>query len=425
MYACYGEDGRGQPPYDPKMMLAIILYANMLGITSSRKIERMLTDDIGFRYIADSMCPDHDTIADFRSRHCSQFGEIFRQCVQLAVRVDVVRMDHVAIDGTKVRANASHDAKQSKKQLNKQIRTIEKFVNDYLEEAERVDKEEDKRFGKGNNGYLLPEFLEDEDARKQWIKDQLREMKEAEDKASEDAEPQDEPKGSKKTDKLQKRLKKLETAKAALEQKEKQRKAGDPTGKRQRDNERKRGTPFIPKINVTDPDARTMRFGRGGYAEGYNCQIAVDEELGIIVATMVTQEANDSRQLEPVLLQTEINTGGLPYNVTADASYFNVDQIENPHFEAIEFFIPPKAKGPHEQKATKSEQMRAQLKTQLGKVAYAARKGVVEPVFGAIKHARGVRQMAMRGLEKVQAEWQLTCTVHNLLKLYKRGLTPA
>jgi len=422
-YAEYGDSGEGQPPYDPKMMLAILLYANMLGISSSRKIERLLTDDIGFRFIAGHLTPDHDTISDFRQRHARRLREVFIGCVNLAVKAGVVGLNHVAIDGTKVRANAAQTAKRTEEQLRQEIEQIKKFVGDYFGECDRVDQQEDEEFGKGNNGYLLPDFLKDGDARRKWIKEQLEEMgaqfQEQPRHESKKVE-QEKPKNTK----LKKKLERFRKAKAKLEEKERKRKEDDPTGKRERDAERKRGTPYVPKINVTDPDARTMLFNEGGYKEGFNCQIAVDSEAGIIVAADVTQESNDLRQLAPMLLQTQSNTGWLPDHVSADTGYFNVKQMEDPRFKSVDFYIGPRAKGATEGDRSKSERMREKLETELGRALYAARKSIVEPVFGAIKHARKFRQVLTRGKMMVTGEWNLVCAAHNLLKLYKLGVVP-
>ena len=419
-YEEYGESGDGQPPYDPKMMVAILLYANMLGIFSSRKIERVLDDDIGFRYITSGLKPDHDTIAEFRHRHRNHLNDVFVGCVRLGVKAGIIRLNHVAIDGTKVQANAAQSARKTREQLQQEIKYVKSLVGSYLDDSDKIDQEEDRQFGKGNNGYLLPEFLADPECRKEWIKQGLEELNaQAEPKEpGDDEEPPDSP-----TNKgLKKKLKRLRKAEAALEEKEQKRKEEDPTGKRERDAQRKRGTPYVPKINVTDPDSRTMLFRDGGYKDGFNCQIAVDNEIGMIVAADVTQDGNDARQLSPILLQVQANTDWLPDNVSADTSYFNLEQMEDRRFKSVEFYIAPRARGKNEGDRSKSEQMRTKLDTYIGRAVYAARKVIVEPVFGAIKHARKFRQFLTRGKDMTKAEWTLICTAHNLLKLYQFGL---
>jgi transposase len=418
-YAKYGENGDGQPPYDPKMMIAILLYANMLGILSSRKIERVLEDDIGFRYITCGLKPDHDTIAEFRRSHCTHLKDVFVACVRLGIKAGMIGLTHVAIDGTKVQANAAQSARKTKEQVEQEIQHLERLVGSYLDDSERIDHEEDKQFGKGNNGYLLPDFLSDPDGRKEWIKKELEELKpRPEQEKTRGKEPPESPA----TRKLKKKLKGLRRAKAALEGKEKKRKEEDPTGKRERDAQRKRGTPYVPKVNTTDPDSQTMLFREGGYKDGFNGQIAVDNETGMIVAADITQDANDVRQLSPMLLQVQANTEWLPENVSADNGYFNLEHMGDRRFKSVEFYIPPRARSKSESDTSKSEQMRNKLETDIGKAVYLARQAIVEPVFGVIKHARKFRQFLTRGKEMVKAEWMLICTAHNLLKLHQSGL---
>ncbi len=427
-YAEYGDGPEGQPPYDPRMMLAVLLYANMLGITSSRKIERMLNDDLGFRFIVSDLRPDHDTIAAFRDRHRTNLQEVFAASVRLAMKANIVQLNHVAIDGTKMSANAAQQAKKQKNELDEEIRLIKSSIGNYLEEAAAVDKAEDEEFGKGRNGYLLPDFLQDENARKQWIKEELAKLKDeastAPGKEEEEEEQQQPPRTLTKSEKkLIKKMGKLEKARQALEDKERKRKEEDPTGKRQRDNERKSGKPYVPKINVTDVDARTMMFNDARYREGYNCQIAVDADCGIIVAASVTQDANDLRQLEPMVLQVEKNAGWRPSNVSADTGYFNVQHMEK--LKNTEFYIPPRKRAPKEAPTSKAEHMREKLEGSLGRAIYSMRKTIVEPVFGMVKHARGFRQFSLRGKEKVSAEWNLICTSHNLMKMFNQGVAMA
>ncbi|OQR26823.1 hypothetical protein BWR15_30750, partial [Pseudomonas sp. T] len=276
-------------------------------------------------------------------------------------------------------------------------------------------------------GYLLPDFLKDEEQRKAWIKEQLAQLKtetKSESTKSDDNDDDDENGKPRPKKKLEKRLARLYKAKAALQAAEQKRKQADPTGKRERDAERKRGKPHVPKVNVTDPDSGVMPFRDIGFQDGYNGQVAVDNESGIIVAADLTQDANDLRQLAPILSQTEQNTGWLPEHVSADTGYFNLQQMDDARFKSVEFYIPPRAKGPKESDSTKSERMREKLETDIGRVLYAARKTIVEPVFGAIKHARKFRQLLTRGKEMAKAEWLLACTTHNLLKLHKLGVRP-
>lgn len=429
LYSTYGE-GDGQPPYDPKMMLAILLYANMRGIRSSRKIECALSDDIGMRFITSGLTPDHDTIANFRKTHEACLKEVFVACVRLALKGGVVALTHIAVDGTKVRANASRGASRTESQLNQEIETVRSYVGKYFDDLEKADREEDKKFGKGRNGYLLPDHLEDEEARKSWIKAGLKEL-ETEDDDQDNNNTDSRPNGPSvpsnggANSRLSRKLRKLNKAKEKLKAKEAKRKEEDPTGKRERDADRKRGKPSVPKINTTDPDSRTMLFPGGTYQEGFNCQIAVDNEAGIIVAADITQDGNDIRQLATMLNQVKENTDWLPDCVSADTGYFNVDHIEDPKFRSVDFYIAPRQRGSKEKATSKSELMREKLETDKGKALYAQRKTIVEPVFGSIKHSRGFRQFLTRGINMTKCEWFLNSIVHNLMKLQKLGVTPA
>ena len=418
IYATYNQVGDGQPPYEPRMMVAILLYASMVGVYSSRDIERKLNDDIGFRFIAGNLRPDHDTIADFRQKHRKTLQSMFKLSVKVAMRSDLISLAHVAVDGTKVRANASLAKTLPQKQLDE---LIGKTVGAHFDEACRVDAEEDKKFGKGNNGYMLPDSLASQEALDAWMQQQIDEVLQEEASSSSSSSSNPEPKAPSKKDK---KLEKWRKAKAALEEKERKRKEADPTGKRERDATRKRnGKPYVPKINVTDPDCRTMLFAAGqGHQPAYNCQIAVDSDHGLIVSALITQEGNDIRQLAPVLRQTRENTEWLPSNVTADNGYLNFGDIESPEFASVEFYVAARAAMGKDGPDSKMERMRQKLATELGRQIFSKRKAIVEPVFGILKHARKVRQFLMRGREKVEAEWNLICTAHNIWKLHKLGI---
>lgn len=320
---------------------------------------------------------------------------------------------------------------------------IEKQVTELLKAAEELDAEEDREFGKETNGHQMPDFLKDDEARKRWIAEQLEALRnrsssesvlsspEAE-KESNDSEeateqtPSQKKKELTKEEKAQKlkQLKKLEkliNAESALNESEGARKADDPSGRKEREGNRKRGgKPYVPAVNITDPDARKMKFNNGGFHEGYNGQIAVDQTCGIIVAALMSHDANDQRLLEPVLEQAQANVGLLPKKVSADTGYFNLSHIEAPAFANVEFFVAPKKPGAKERLDSKSQQMRNKLDTPRGKYVYSMRKAIVEPVFGAIKHARNFRHLLTRGMKMVEAEWYLACSTHNLLKLYSK-----
>lgn len=428
-YSAYGDEG--QPPYDPAMMLAILLYGSCLGITSTRKIERMLTDDVGFRFLAGNHQPDHDTIAAFRKRHANHLRQVFVATVTVAMKAGMVRLNHTAVDGTKVRANANPGRRKSETRIDAEITQAESWVHDYLEACDVQDRQEDEEFGKGKNGYFLPNELNNPESRKKLIKESLTQLKDGsesknesksqdrdDDSDSDESGPPTAPAKAKPNAKLKAKLQSLRRAKESLEAQKQAFEDSDNVGRLKRERARKRkGKPYVPSVNVTDPDARTLLFGNGQFNEGYNCQIAVDDDCGIIVATNVTQDANDLNQLAPMVLQIQQTTGWLPDAVTADTGYFSHEQIEDPRLKTVDMYVCPRRAAKKESVESKSEVMREKLETPLGSSLYSSRKYVVEPVFGAIKHARNFRQFAMRGLAMVQAEWILLCTAHNLLKL--------
>lgn len=426
--------GDGQPPYDPKMMIALLLYANMRGIYSSRRIEAAIDDEIGFRFIANALRPDHDTISEFRNRFSSFLKDVFISSALLALKARAADMKHVAIDGTKIRAKASRDQRKTNKELELEIKQISQTVTDYFHEFHKTDVAEDQRFGKEQNGYLLPKFLEDPETRKEWMTDELAMIEQMlakesektdEDQVENDHDDDDKrPPTKKAIRRMNRRLKRLRAAKEALEAKEKKRKEADPTGRRERGDAQKRGSEYVPRINTSDPDARTMRF-KDGFNDGYNCQIAVDSQSGIILASSVTQDANDVNQLDPVLSQIKENTHRFPNAVSADTGYFNIKQMEDDRFRDIEMYVAPRKPRENEGPNTKSAKIREKLATEIGKKMYSARKFIVEPVFGAMKHARKYREFITCGLRMTTAEWHLQCTTHNLLKLYKLWVLPS
>lgn len=419
------KDSAGRPPYDPGVMLGILLYANMRGIRSSREIERSLYEDIAFRYVAENLAPDHDTIAEFRHKHRDRLKSVFVASVQIAMSAGMVDLRHVAIDGTKVKANAAKSNRKTKEQLESELEHIRDLVGKHLDECDEVDRAEDQKFGKGNNGYLLPDDLGTEEGRKKFITDFMKQVQTNSEGASVEKSSEQKPVSSKTDQRNQKKLRKSKRSLKALEEQTEAQRAADPTGRKQRERERKRGKKDVQTVNTTDSDSRKMLFADGTFKEGYNCQIAVDDQTGVIVAALVTQDANDIQQLQPVLEQIETNTNWLPDNVSADNGYFTLEQMEDPKFKNVEFYIPPRARGAKESSDTKSERMREKLETPLGASLSAARKTIVEPVFGVLKHVRNFREMLTRGKEMVTAEWMLACTAHNLCKMFKEAWAPA
>src|SRR5271170_48744 len=385
-YAVYESKRGGQPPYDPAVILGLLLYAYTTGNMSSRRIEQATWTDIACRFIAANLHPDHDTIAYFRKRHALLIVDTFAQIVEVAMKAKMVRLGHVSLDGTKVRANASKSKRRTQSQLERERDETKRLFGELLEEAELVDAEEDDEFGKGNKGDSLPTPLKTKE----------------------------------------KRLQVIEEAIKALQEQQAEQKEEDPTGIQKHRRELKKGKPEVSKINTTDTDSRTMRFSNGLFDEGYNTQIVVDDEAGIIIAADATQEGGDKRLLLPMILQVEKNTGWLPDNVTADTGYYNESHIRDPRLKTVEFFVKP-AKKKTAKPTTRvkpdpfSDVMRERLETGIGQALYHLRMRLVEPVFGSIKHARGFRQLLLRGLQGAKTEWTLICSAHNILAMFSRS----
>ncbi|MEK7992325.1 MAG: IS1182 family transposase [Planctomycetota bacterium] len=378
----YEREERGQPPYHPVMMVRVLLYAYCVGLPSSRKIEKGLVEEVALRCLAANNTPDFRTIADFRKRHLLALRGLFLQVLKLCQKAGLVKLGHVALDGTKMSANASKHKAMSYARMTKEEARLQ---------AE-VDEQEDAEYGRDKRGDELPEELKTREGR----------------------------------------LKKIQEAMAELEREADAKRAEkDPRGAKPQEPDPK------PKDkaqkNFTDPDSRIMpRPGdRLSFMQAYNCQAAVDGKAQIIVAADVAQSTNDSRQAQPMLRQVKANTGKTPSKASMDAGYFSADNVEGLKKLRIEGFIPPERQK-HEQPlpaaprgristgSTLKDRMRRKLQTKRGRAIYAKRKTIVEPVFGQIKQARGFRQFLLRGLEKVKAEWALICATHNLLKLWRQ-----
>jgi transposase len=401
IYDDYDGSAGGQPPYDPEMMVSLLLYGYCVGIPSSRKLERATYDSVSFRVLSANQHPDHDTIASFRQRHLSALSELFVQVLRLCQKAGLVKLGHIALDGTKVRANASKHKAMSYGRMEKKVVELEAEVAQLMKKAESVDGEEDALYGKGRRGDELPDELRYKESR-------LRKIKEAMSALEREVEAQ---------------------AHARRDEKRNRKRRGrrdsvKPDSKAQR--------------NFTDPDSRIMVNGATkSFEQSYNCQAAVDDKAQVIVAANVTQQANDKRQMEPMVGKLKENTGGRePRKLSADSGYFSEENVIILEREGIDGYIATE-KQKHGQEplraergripgsATVKQRMSRKLRTIKGRCTYSKRKQVVEPVFGQIKHARGFRQFLFRGLEKVGAEWDLICLTHNLLKLFRSGFRPA
>ena len=410
IYKSHQGDGRGQPPYDPRMMTALLLYAYCVGVPSSRQIEKRTYEDVAFRVLSANQHPDHDSICAFRKRHLNALADLFSQVLHLCRRAGLVKLGHVALDGTKVKANASKHKAMSYGRMNKAQKELEAEIWALLNTAERTDTEEDGRFGEGNRGWDLPAEFRRRSSRLLKIKEAMRAL---EDEAIKEAK-----------------------AKERLRQ-ERRSKGGDkrPPGRRPKVTDPEDAKPSDKaQRNFTDPDSRIMKDGATkSFEQCYNGQALVDDGFQVIVAAGLTAEANDKKQVEPMLLALESDLGHMPegLKLSADAGYFSEGNIKCLEGSGIDPYVAT-GKMRHGEKVvsvrgrppngmTVKGRMSRKLRTKRGREVYSRRKAVVEPVFGQIKGARGLRQFLLRGVENVSAEWRLWCLTHNLLKLWRYG----
>lgn len=406
-------DRRGMPPYHPTMMVRLLLYSYCVGKPSSRKIERATYDEVPYRVLSANQHPDHDTISAFRKRHLKALAALFIQVLEMAKQLKLVKLGHVALDGTKVKANASKHKAMSYQRMTTTEERLQAEVQALLDAAEQADAAEDAEHGKGNRGDELPAELKRRT-------DRIKKIGEA--KAA-----------------LEARAKELAAAKAV----EVQRKLTERAAKELETGKKTRGpTPKVPdpeqakpepkaQRNFTDPESRIMIDGATkGFDQCYNAQAAVDAESQIIVAADITQQTNDKQQLVPMMQKVVENMGRLPTNTSADAGYFSEAAVTHPDLAETDLYVPPNrqkhgqplanppADGDH---SSVADDMRRKLATPAGKDIYKMRKAIVEPVFGQVKEARGFRRFSFRGLENVTDEWMLVCTTHNLLKIFRSG----
>jgi transposase len=410
-------DGRGQPPYHPAMMVKLLVYAYCMGKPSSRQIERATYEEIPYRILAANQHPDHDSLAAFRQRHVAALAGLFGQVLQLCQRAGLVRLGHVALDGTKLLANASKHKAMSYGRMGEAEQKLQYEVAARLAQAAAVDAAEDAQQGTGRRDDALPAELARRESR-------LAKIREA--KAALEAEA------------TAQAVQAAAATQAKLTEREQQaRETGrTPKGRPPTVPDPTTATPR-PKAqrNFTDPESRIMKDGATkSFVQAYNAQAAVDSQAQIIVAAAVTQQANDKAQLVPMLQSVEANLHRKPMQVSADAGYFSAPQVTDPTLQDIDLYVPPDRQkhggrspsdsDPPPPDAPAIAQMRHKLQTTAGQAIYALRKVIVEPVFGQIKAGRGFRRFAFRGQAKVTAEWLLICLTHNLLKLFRAGWTP-
>lgn len=397
IYCKYDARKGGQPAYHPAMMVALLLYGYCVGIPSSRKIERQTYDSVAFRVLTAGDHPDHDTISTFRQTHLKELAGLFVQVLCLCQKAGLVKLGHVALDGTKVRANASKHKANSYDRMEKKEAELRAEVERLLADAAASDEEEDRQYGKGKCGEDLPEELRFRQSRLRKIREAKRALE--------------------------------EEAKAAAEAKRKEMEAKGKDGPPPDDKPDAKA-----QRNYTDPDSRIMKDGATkSFEQCYNCQAAVDEVSQVIVGGYVTQQANDKQQLQPLLEKVSGNLeGSQPKCVSADSGFYSEANVAYLDSHGIDGYIATERmkhsqpavaapRGRISRKATIRERMARKLRTVRGRATYSKRKQIVEPVFGQMKECRGLRRFLMRGLEKVSGEWDLMCLTHNLLKLFRSG----
>jgi transposase len=415
----YARELRGQPPFDVAMMVTLLAYAYCVGVCSSRKIAAACERNLAFRAVVGDAPPDFRTISDFRKIHREAFRPLFRDVLRLAGELGLVKLGNLSTDGTKIGVNASRHKAMSYGYMQKELERLDGEIEQLLKQAEQVDAEQDAALG-SRRGDELP-------AERKRREDRLAKIREA--KARLEAE-------------------------ARVEAEAEQRRRDAEQAEREAEGRKRRGkepapVDFTPddkaQTNFTDPEAKIMKPSNKGFDYSFNAQAVVDAENQIIVAAEVTREANDKQQAVPMAraaldnlqaagIERPTSADGtlVPIPNTADAGYFSekaVGALEalglDPHVATgrqkhHETSVPVVA-GEATAEVTAKEKMQQKLRSVSGKLLYAARKHIIEPVFGQIKSARGIRKFLLRGLEKVSAEWQLICLTHNLLKAWRRA----
>ena len=415
IYAAYEEE-RGFPPYDPRLMLKLLVYGYANGVASSRKLEAATYRDVAVRMLCAGQHPDYRSIARFRARHLEALSELFVQALRLCKQARLIGLGTLALDGTKLRANASRHKAMSyermvkqETQLEREIARLRENVDALLRDAERVDAEEDERFGPDRRGDELPEELQ----RREGRLERIREAKAA----------------------LEAEAREAETERRA-ELKEQGKKPRRPPNGRD---------PFAPKPkaqrNFTDPESKIMKTSDGSFHQCYNGQAVVDSQAQVIVAAELSDHPPDAEQLAPALEQLQENLDAIDAELpeqaalTADAGYFSEENVAITAKHGLDGHIAtgrfkhseaqaPAPRGPIPRDATPKQRMARKLKTKQGRAVYARRKAIVEPVFGQMHTVQDARRLLLRGEQAARAQWRFQCAIHNLLKLHRAGGLP-
>ena len=463
-------DPRGEKPFDPRMMVALLLYGYTVGVSSSRRIARATYDDVAFRVIGGGEHPHFTRICAFRREHFEALERLFVQILRLCQTAGLVKLGHVSIDGSKFKANASKHRAMSYDRMQTEKDRLEAEVAALLKRAEEVDQAEDELYGEGIQPEDLPEELRRRDSRLTAIREAMAAL-EKEAKATRIAQLREQAEGHRQTARTHPdaRVRKGASTNArkrdalARELEEEDDDDLPPAGGSGLDcgdlplfattaqpaessEDQDSGTPLpehqtpakpdaTPRENAqrnfTDPDSRIMEH-QGGFIQAYNGQIAVDEAHQIIVAQALTNQAPDTYHLVPLLERVEANCKALPARTTADSGYWAPSNASWCEEHGVDAYIATgrmkrgwaredPARGDPDPEADARERMRHKVRTAEGREIYKRRKCVPEPVFGQIKECRGFRQLLHRGVEKVRCEFSLICSGHNLLKLFRNA----
>jgi len=374
---------RGNLAYEPRMLLKVLIYSYSVGVFSSRKIAAGIDDLVALRYLSAGNRPGHRTMARFRRDNAAHFAEVFRQVVKVAQEAGLVELGTLAIDGSRVKANASKHKAMSYGRMKSEDRRLKREIDTIIDLAKGIDAEEDEKFGPDFRGDELPKELQNRKTRKAKIRAAIKALKE--------------------------------------EQAQKDAAAGRGKG-RTKKLKRPNGTPpDNAQYNFTDPESRIMKTSSGGYEQCFNAQVAVDAERQIIVASGVTQNAADVGELLPTLDRAEKVTGRNPEKLLADGGYKSEANFTELEAIDVDAYVSLGRKAETREKAQgagpATKRMHRKLNTKRGRKRYKARKHVVEPVFGWVKQVLGFRSFSMRGLALAQAEWDLVCVCTNLRRM--------
>lgn len=395
-------EARGFPPYDPRLMLKLLIYGYVTGVRSSRAIERRCRDDVAFRFLAANAAPDFRSIARFRRRHLDALKALFVESLRLCRQAGMVRLGRVALDGSKVRANASRRKAMSYKRMTEREADLACEVDDMMRDAEATDTAEDERFGPDGRDDDLPGELARRESR-------LTKIRRA--KADLEAEA-------------------AQRAAAAAQERARKRGADDDEAGRAAERAAAKAEPKdSAQRNFTDPDSRIMKTSDGSFHQCFNAQAVVDEANQVIVATRLNNSAADAPTLPDMIDEVIANCGAKPRQLLADAGYFSEDNVKAAAEREVDALIatgrlkhhetpPPSPRGRIPNDATPKQRMARKLRTVKGRASYARRKAIVEPVFGQIATCQGGKRVLLRGAAAAEAEWALLAAGHNLRKLF-------